>query len=712
MPTVKQYQRQAQPQPLEGGRITAQPSPESFGAGVGARIERVGRMLYEDEILKQDSIAVMSAERQLAEWEQRALYDPQRGALTSIRGKDTLGIPEVIEKNFNDHAQTIREHLGTERQRVAFDRAASTRLFDIKQSVNRHVATEMRRFDETETVSFIKNARNGALANYRDPARVGIEIERQENAVTDYAARNGFGGDYVKEKRAEVRSATHVGVIERMVANGDDRLAGEYLKAHRTEINGDQISTVEKWVEDGSIRGEGQRQADRILGVAKDRADALNLARQIEDPKVRDAVEDRVQRYWSIREQARSEEQEQIMTHIAGGLDRGGKIAQILPSMWEKLDAGQRSALHAYERMIETGKRPTTDMGTYYDLISLASSPATQDAFARTNLMLYRAKLDDEDFKQLAGIQASLRKGDTKDADKLLSDARTQNQVVDDALLSIGLDPSPNEKTSKGDLDKILKFRRVVRDAVAAVQARTQKPITNDELQKLVDDLVIKGVTEEGILWDTKKHAFELEPGETFKIDIKSVPQKERDKIEDSLRRAGRQVTDEAVTTLYSMRLNRLRNVPPTGQPLLSPPQPSRPAPTAPEAPGHTRVPTAPEPPKPSSTKAPEKPAKSPAHDFRRPTPQTAQSFSGRGEQPALRDSDIDRAVRKAPVSEAEKKRIIAQVKRLTPQARDGKRTDQQRTATMREIINLLRKLDIPDAEIEKAIRRPLRSLE
>lgn len=706
MPTAPRYERQVRPQPLEGSTRTAPAStPDSGGQAIGNALFRVSHAIFQDEVLRQDSIAVMEAERKLAEWENRALYDPQRGALTSIRGKESLGIPDVIEKNFNDTASTLRAALASERQRAAFDRAAAVRFHDIRQSVSRHVYQEMRRFDETETASFINNSYNAAIANAHDAGRVGVEIERQEAAVTDYAARNGLGGEYVKEKRAERRSKTHVGVIERLVANGEDLRAKAYLDLARGEISGADIASVEKWVEEGSVRGEGQRAADRILGTATTRVEALNEARKIEDPKVRDAAEERVQRYWSVKEQANREQQEQVMAHIAGGLDRGGNLQQVLPSLWEKLDAGQRAAMRSYENQIKAGNRPVTDIQTYYDLVSLASAPETQEAFVRTNLLAYRHKLDDEDFKHLASAQAALRKGDTKQGDKLLSDARTQNQIVDDALLAIGLDPSPNEKTPTAQREKILAFRRAVRQAVAAHQAKTQKEITNEELQSLVDGLVIKGVTEEGIFWDTKKHVFELAPGESIAIKAADVPQAERDKIEDALRRAGRQVTDEAIVTLYQQRLSQMRA--PSGTPL--PPKPGvtpPPAPTPPAS-GPSRLPVAPEPPKPTQ-RAPEQTKRAPAHDFRRPSPSPAPKRSAA--QPVVRDQDIDRAAKKAPVSAAEKQRLVNQIKRLTPQARDQKRTEQQRTATMREIIGLMRQLDIPDSEIEKALRRPLKA--
>lgn len=558
MPKAPIYQRRVELRPLEGGRINYSPTPEAFGAGIGQAIEKVGQRLYQDEVLRQDQIAVMEAERKLSDWEMQMLYDPQKGALTSTKGKETLALPDVLSKNFGDYVTTLRANLTTDRQRSAFDRAAMARFKDIQTTVSRHVYTELQKFDDEETKNFIKNSRDAAVANYTDTSRIATEIERQEAAVTDYAVRRGFGAEFIKQQRAQVRSDTHVSVIERMVANDQDMLAAKYLEIVKPAItDAAGLAKVERWVADSSVRGESQRAADRILADATSRTDALNKARAITDPKIRDGAEERVQRYWSIKEQADNEEREKIMTFIAGGLDRGGKLSQVLPSLWDRLSAPERAAMRAYEKALEGGAKPKTDMGTYYELVSLASSPATAEAFARLNLMSVRHKLDDEDFKHIVSIQAAVRKGDTKESDKLLADDRTQNEIMTDA--EDQLDPARLRNKDKDVREKLLAFRRSVRKAISDHQQRTQKPITNDELQTLVDRMVIKGVTEEGVFFDTKKHVFELKPGESLTIKIEDVPDDERAKIEEALRKWGRAVTDEAITTLYTQRLMELR---------------------------------------------------------------------------------------------------------------------------------------------------------
>jgi len=201
------------------------------------------------------------------------------------------------------------------------------------------------------------------------------------------------------------------------------------------------------------------------------------------------------------------------------------------------------------------------DDALYYQRITEASSPALQDKFLTTNLLEDRPKLSRSQFNHLAEVQASMRKGDTENADKLLASERQQERMVGEALIGMKLDPTPNEKTQPDKAEKILGFRRAVRDSVRALETKTGKNATDAEVQDIVDGLVIEGVTKKGTLWDDKKRVYQLQPGENIVIKVTDVPKGERTKIEDSLRRNGKQVNDAAVVDLYTARLQQIRGV-------------------------------------------------------------------------------------------------------------------------------------------------------
>lgn len=561
--TVKNYNREQVTKPLEGGLRAAVPTAEGFGAATGEKLTQVGIQLYRDEQERQDEVAIVEAERKLSDWELKRMYDPKEGAL-SRRGKDAFGLPDTVTKEYDDTVTEIRKSLSNERQRSVFDRSTVGRRRSISEKLNVHVMSEVRKFDDVETDNLIKNAQQIAIANAGDEKRIGEEIDRQQQEIMRYAQRHGLGAEYVSRKLSVARAETHTGVVERLLANGRDVDAKTYVEKYRKEIeSGGDIAKVEKWIEEGSTRGESQRQADAILGTATTREDAVTKAREIKDPKLRDAVEERVNRYWSVKREAERETREKNMTDAANLIDATGRTSSISPSVWNSFSVSERTQLEQYAKRKEKGEDAKTDLGTYYGLITMASTPGQQEKFSKLNLMDYINKLGKQDFKHIAEVQASIRKNDNKAVDKLLASDRVQNQIVNDAVLAMGLDPTPNEKTSKAKRDQVLEFRRVVRDSVSGHEQRIGRNATDKEVQEIVDNLIVKGVTKPGIIFDDTRRVFELKEGETLTIKPADVPPAERRKIEAALRRQGRAVTDEAVTTLYTARILRMRGIAP-----------------------------------------------------------------------------------------------------------------------------------------------------
>lgn len=262
MPRVQNYTRQAKVIPLPKVRLTAAPNIEAAGQ-LGNTITRIGAEIYADEVRKQDEIAVMEADSKLSAWENQRLYDPKEGAFAK-RGKDAFGLPDLISRELDDHVAELGKSLRGDRQQMAFQRRVESRRADITASISRHTFAEIRKHDDAETEAYLTSARALALANYTSPERVGLEIERQQAAIVDYANRNGLGAEFVKQKVAQVHSDTHVGVIDRMLANGQDQAAKQYFDTNRTSIAGNDVTKVEQKMLTATTEGDGMRAADTV----------------------------------------------------------------------------------------------------------------------------------------------------------------------------------------------------------------------------------------------------------------------------------------------------------------------------------------------------------------------------------------------------------------------------------------------------------------
>ncbi|HXF44859.1 MAG TPA: hypothetical protein VNK91_01955 [Burkholderiaceae bacterium] len=551
MPRVPIAERQIQPTGQAGARLDVRaPALTGIGQGLGT-VAEVAERIAEAEKRKGDQLAVLEADRRLGGIETQLLYDPAQGALTK-RGKDAFAAPESVLQTFDEQVGEIERGLTNDAQRLAFRRTATMRRLTIDRALQQHVAAEIRAYDSAETNAYLANEIDAGIAAAGDAERIELAIGRTRAAIVDHARRNGLPPEWQQQKIAATASQIRAGVVERLLAAGSDRAAKSYYETHQAEILGGERAKLEKALEVGSLRGESQRQADAILLEHGELASAVEAARQIKDPEIRDAVTTRVKDYFTTRRAAEEEKRARTFRAAAQALERsGGDLRVVTPADWVTLDPGERRALEIRSRQIREGVEPVTNWDRYYGLLSIASDEATRAQFLRLDLMQYRHELSDTEFKDLAGKQAALRQG--KQIDEALDGYRTKKQIVDDALNAIGIDPTPKDGTK--DARRVNEFRRQVDGHILDLQARTGKKATTKEVQEIVDTLLIKGrIPGSGYIWDTRKRLYELAPGEAFDVDVDEIPRAERQKIEEALRRGNRPVTPAAIVELFKLK--------------------------------------------------------------------------------------------------------------------------------------------------------------
>lgn len=554
MPVVKPYTGQVNLNPLPGVRLTAPSATEaSLGVPISNAVQKVAGQIYTDELLKQDEVAGLEAENKLASWQNTRLYNPQGGALTA-RGKDAFGLPDEIDKEYGDVSSAIRESLSNERQRSSFDRVSASRRASLNHTLSNHAYVEMRKFDDAETDNGLLNSRQTAISDF---TKAPEEIERQRKLIYQYARRNGLGSEYVAQKSAQAESDTHVGIIDRFLAQGADQVAKQYFDKNKGSIAGDDIAKVEQKLNVATVDGAGQRNAVAIwndMGPKNDLAPVNQDAMVAEarkkygdEPKVLKATMDALKEQTSIFNASQRERMEGNSSAVWTEIQKGATYNSIR-GMPEFLALPGKERENIKVHMTERADKPKqrSDLDVYYSLVN--QSTLQREEFAKVNLLEYRTKLSEVDFKRLADVQAAIRKGDQKEQDKLQSSDRVQKGIVDRALLDMKLDPTPNEKTSKAKIDKINLFRRSVEEQTRMLEGVQQKNATDEQVQKIVDRLVER-VTLPGSGWlfdDTVP---------AFQIKIDDVPKNDRTRAADALRRGGKPVTNEAIVELYRAKL-------------------------------------------------------------------------------------------------------------------------------------------------------------
>lgn len=581
-------QRQVGLAPLPGVRKQAAETALSEGAGVaeaqghigsalaavgsvGQQLaDRMGNMAAEQAKQARDSAdqtAVLDASNQLSDWSNERLYTPGTGALAQ-KGKDALGLPESVVNDFNTKADEVAGGLATDRQREAFAKVRSEHQQNLDLTVRRHTLGEMQNYESGELKSYVDNATNAAVQNALDPNRIAIELGNATGAIKAQGPRLGMGPEEITSAVAKAQNATHVGVIDRLLALDKPKAASIYFDEAKGQIDGDAQTRIIKALDDASTRADAQKQSDAIVAAGGTLSDQREKARAIDDPKLRDAVMERIEHESAIKEKTDRDTEENRLTGAYTIVDATHDIAKIPTNVWTQLSGPSRASLRTYAEKLAKGVPVETDMPTYYSLMRAAADD--QETFATSNLLQWRGKLGDVEFKQLAEMQLSIRKGDQKKANEQLADFRTKDEILKDTLGQYGITTltKPEKDWTANERNAIANIRGTLDLAVDAVQTRTGKKATNDEIRSAVDQIMSKQTpAAPGSWWGALKiptfglagyagapNFFDI-PAQRL-IDAKpgDIPAAERTLIEQALRNHGRPVTDQTVLEMYIAR--------------------------------------------------------------------------------------------------------------------------------------------------------------
>ena len=210
----------------------------------------------------------------------------------------------------------------------------------------------------------------------------------------------------------------------------------------------------------------------------------------------------------------------------------GGNYAGLPASVRNAIPPGKVDEVMGFAGKIAKGAPIETDWSLYYQL------KTNPDALQAANLMAFRSKLGDSEFKALVSQQEDLRSG------KDMTQVRSTRDVLNQYMREAGIDPTPKDTDTAG----AEKVGRIWSAFEARVREREQakgSKLTPEEIQKTAAQLFTKvGVS--GMLWDSEKPAVLLAADDKIK-----VPASERAKITAALSRAGRPVTEENIVALY-----------------------------------------------------------------------------------------------------------------------------------------------------------------
>jgi len=570
-------------------------------ARFGQNAMGIGSELYAAETHRQDQIRLLDADRQAGQLENQLMYHPETGAL-NVRGKDTLALPDTVGKAWDEQTGKIRQGLANDRQRIAFDQQTVTTRQRMMDRLDGHITEEIHRVDGEALEGKVENETEAALADPL-PENVQRRLNNIDQAYDDFGGRYRIDPQYTAAAKAKARSRVHVGVIQRMLKNGDDINAQVTYDHFQKEILGKDLGEIEGGLHEGSMRGQSQRIADDIVngnrkGATGDEPPTLaELREQVKvrtegNPELRDRIEARVEAIFAkdrederiakerqseiivqqlaadkARREQEKEQHAQLVDKIIPNLIDQNKskdvhtmLDAIDPTIWANMTAKEREATETYATRQAKGEEVKTDFGTYYNLLALSSSDATRNDFAKTNLNdpVLLNRISTADLKHLAEIQNAIRKGDGKSADKLTEGFRTTGEMVNDSMRLTGLDP--NAKNGTDDARRKAQLHQAVDQDIADFEHRNGKKPTRTDIQGFIDQHLIKGTaTDKGWFWDsqTQKFSIDVPTGEPFAIQFNQIPKDEVRKAEEALARAGKPESEAIIEQMYLAKIRK-----------------------------------------------------------------------------------------------------------------------------------------------------------
>jgi len=548
MPTVPTYgNERVSESALPSVRFSVPNDIEAFGGGSTQKTINTALSILQEEKRKADDVATTEAYSKLSRLKNDLIYNPKDG-LNTRQGKNAFGAFDEFGSRFDKGADEIEKSLSNEDQKLMFRKMKLKEKTEFDGGVQRHVYQESVRFDNETTKSALSASLDDAVKNYQSPGKIQESIQLQKALIQANADRNGLPQEQLKAQLVEVESQTHKSVINRMLANGQDILAKEYFNGIKKKVTGSDSTEIERSLQTGTIKGESQRQTDRIMSSAGTVTEALAEARKIQDSDIRDSVVNRVKsRFAELKALEKKELDESYLqaTEYLKTNSSSQPIDVIPPSLFSKLTADQKRALYSYNIP------GTDDANSWVSFLEL--SPQEMATLSLSDFQTqYWAGLNQEHRKQATDLWNTAKKN-TDDAklNGLLSDkARIKNTLISTGLYDV---------QTKGRRDKVrlIQFENAVDKQFQDFERSKGRKPYPEETQKMIDDLITKKVFVEDavfMFFDKEKRIVELSESDRNEayVPMKDIPQTAIDRIKGMAKQRGVALTKDKIQKIYA----------------------------------------------------------------------------------------------------------------------------------------------------------------
>lgn len=471
---------------------------------------------------------------------------------TYQRGADAIKKPLLQDwtRKFDESAGKIMSELQNDEQRRAFKSRADVARSQYTQDILQHLARENGAYQKQVMGATIDTERRSAGLRWSNPDEVAASVARTKAAVSNYGEANGITGEALTNMQVEAASSIHQGVISQALANQNPAYAKLYFETYKKEIGPDAAIKIQSAIQEGTLRSNSQSKTDEIMGQY-DNKTALQKAREITDPELRDSVVSRVkariQENESLVRQAQSQAEDEAWKIV---VEDGATRDSIPPDVWVDMSGPGRRQITDYLRNRDVRAARKTD--DWQKLDEVDEMIAQGDITESDQLLRYQPYFTDSTFR-------SLRKKVDK---RGKISATVMRRAFEDRL------GKTRSKWKTDDREQWLAFQEYVLENVE----ETKRP---EDLDSWADKWFMEGYTVEGSLFVNDPDTFgeaRMAGREDFLIDAPDEMRPEVEKSISMLKSAGVSVPEggrgvDEFYTRYHLDANRwfsARDIPAT----------------------------------------------------------------------------------------------------------------------------------------------------
>ncbi|WP_312388586.1 hypothetical protein [Stutzerimonas nitrititolerans] len=238
-----QVQQRGLGAPTVGGQ-----GPDNSGLQRGlAQIGQAAQQLAMREQEKADTAALMAADQQLEQWQQKTFFDPEAGVYTK-KGSAALDITNQTIGQFDQQQAKIGESLKNERQRARYNELVMRRRQSLSGDLNRYEYRERENYYDDVERGQVETAMQGAALNYNDPEKIGYYNAKMNAVLQSQAQRKGLPPEMQQAMLLKANSGMASAVISRMV-DDDPYKAKSYFQSAQDQMTAEDQVQISRLID-------------------------------------------------------------------------------------------------------------------------------------------------------------------------------------------------------------------------------------------------------------------------------------------------------------------------------------------------------------------------------------------------------------------------------------------------------------------------------